>query len=83
MTILISLVGFAGHNDLAGVVNAKGRIAGIWYGIVHGFLFIIALVVSLFNKTVNIYELHNTGIGYNVGFVIGTLLWFISSKIFR
>ena len=83
IVLLIIFVGFAGHNDLMGMSNAKGHLAGFWFGLAHGFLYIISLVVSIFNKHVNIYEVHNTGLGYNIGFIIGILVWFISSRFYK
>jgi len=80
---LILFAGFAGHNDLIGTVNSKGHIEGFWFGIAHGFLFIISMVVSLFNNKINIYEVHNTGLGYNIGFIIGVIIWFAWSVIFK
>ena len=80
---LIIFIGFAGYNDLTRIPNGKGQTAGFGIGIAHGFLSVISVGVSLFNKKINIYEVHNTGFGYNIGFVIGVLLWVISSKSFK
>lgn len=49
--------------------EAAGFFAGLW----HGILLIVALVVSFFTDDVRIYEVHNTGIGYDIGFVLGVL----------
>jgi hypothetical protein len=80
---LILFVGFAEHNELTGIPNAKNHIFGFWYGVSQGFLCVIALIGSLFNKGINIYEIHNTGFGYNIGFLIGILLWSLSPKFFK
>jgi hypothetical protein len=79
---LIYFFGFAGHNELTGIPNVKNYIFGFWYGIIQGFLCVIALIGSFFNKGINIYEIHNTGFGYNAGFLTGILLWSLSSKFF-
>ena len=79
----IVFVGFPGHDDLTNVSDYKGRVAGFGMGLVHGFLSIISVVVSLFNKKINIYEVHNNGVGYNLGFVLGIILWIINSRIFK
>ncbi len=76
---LIHFVGFAGRN----VFNAPGHLAGFGIGLAHGFLSIIALVVSFFNKSISAYEVQNTGVGYNVGFVMGFCLWFLSGKFYK
>jgi len=53
--------------DKAG--DAAGFFAGLW----HGALLLITLVVSFFTEDVRIYEVHNTGIAYDIGFVLGVL----------
>lgn len=45
--------------------------AGFWYGIWHGVISFISLIVHLFNETVMIYESNNTGGWYDFGFLIG------------
>jgi len=79
----IFFIGFANRNELTGVNNAKEHLAGFWVGLVHGFLSIIALVVSLFNRNIGIYEVHNSGFGYNAGFVLGMLFWVNSCRLHK
>jgi hypothetical protein len=45
--------------------------AGFWEGLWQGFILPVTFVVSLFTDTVNIYEVHNDGNWYDVGYVIG------------
>lgn len=45
--------------------------AGFWFGVWHGMICPIAFIVSLFNKNVGIYEVHNNGAWYNLGFILG------------
>ena len=47
--------------------------AGFWHGLWHGLIIVIAFVVSLFSDQTVIYEAHNTGSLYNLGFVLGVL----------
>lgn len=47
------------------------RIAGFWKGIWHGAIVVITFIISLFNHNVGIYEVHNTGWSYDLGFLIG------------
>lgn len=48
--------------------------AGFWAGLWHGALMFVALIVSFFAPdTVSIYEPVNTGVAYNIGFVLGVL----------
>lgn len=47
---------------------------GFWYGVWHGMIMPITLIISFFSDTVTIYEISNNGGWYNTGFVIGTSL---------
>ena len=47
--------------------------AGFWFGLWHGFIIVIAFVVSLFSDQTTVYEIHNSGGWYNFGFVLGVL----------
>ena len=77
---IIVLSGCANQNELAGTVNGSGKIYGFWFGLLHGLIAPISLIVSLFNKGINIYEVHNTGAGYNIGFFLG-IMSTVSSSI--
>lgn len=59
----------AGANDVSTV--AGGSTAGFWQGVWHGMIYPVTFIVSLFNKNVNVYEVHNNGGWYNFGFVLG------------
>jgi hypothetical protein len=60
-----------GANDLRGTALGPGKPAGFWLGLWHGIIAPIDFIVSLFNKAVNIYEVHNSGNWYNFGFILG------------
>lgn len=47
--------------------------AGFFSGIWHGWIAPISLIVSIFNKSINIYEVHNSGFWYDFGFYIAIL----------
>ena len=49
--------------------GAAGFFAGLW----HGIIVVFALVVSFFADGVSIYEVHNTGFPYDLGFVLGAM----------
>lgn len=61
---------FADPNPLTGV-SPEGKPAGFWMGLWQGSIVGIAFVISLFSENVNIYEVHNRGTLYNLGFVLG------------
>lgn len=47
--------------------------AGFFVGLWHGVLLLLTLVVSFFTDDVRIYEVHNAGVSYDIGFVLGVL----------
>jgi hypothetical protein len=44
---------------------------GFFWGIIHGFIFIFALIGKLFGGHHGLYAVHNTGFFYWLGFIIG------------
>ncbi len=58
--------------------NAKFDInpAGFWMGLWHGFISLFTFIISLFNDHVSIYEIHNSGKLYNLGFILGIALFY-------
>ena len=48
--------------------------AGFWMGLWHGAITFIAFIISLFNDTVTIYEVNNSGWPYNLGFILGIMI---------
>jgi hypothetical protein len=54
--------------------------AGFWAGFWHGAIMPITFFISLFNPDVRIYETHNTGKGYDFGFVLGASAAFGGGK---
>lgn len=54
----------------------NGRVAGLGTGLWHGLISVVTLVISFFNPAIQMYEVHNSGQLYNLGFLIGTILLF-------
>lgn len=48
--------------------------AGFWYGLWHGMISIIALIIHLFNENVAVYEVNNAGGWYDFGFLLGVIV---------
>ena len=66
---------------LAGCVPGDGSIepakpAGFLWGIWHGWLAPISLIIGLFNKSIRVYETVNTGWWYDFGFYIAIISGF-------
>jgi hypothetical protein len=57
--------------------------AGFFWGIWHGWIAPISLVMGLFNKNIRIYEIVNTGWLYDFGFYIAIISGFGGLSLFR
>lgn len=69
LTVVVLAGCAAGPNNVSTV--DVGQVAGFWPGVWHGMIYPVTFIISLFNKNVNIYEVHNNGGWYNFGFVLG------------
>lgn len=66
-----------GPNPLVNTADAHGHAAGILLGIWHGIISPVTMVLSFINKDVNMYEVHNDGGQYNLGFLVGVVILFL------
>ena len=48
--------------------------AGFWWGLWHGAISIVSLVIQLFSDSVSVYESNNSGGWYDFGFLLGVIL---------
>jgi hypothetical protein len=71
-----------GPNPLVGKGDANNRVAGILQGIWHGFISPVTLIISFINPNTQMYEVHNDGSQYNLGFLIGVAVVFLFLGIF-
>jgi hypothetical protein len=69
-----------GPNDLEKTPNKAGQVAGFWRGLWQGMIAPITFIISVFNRSVRFYEVHNNGAWYDFGFVLGAGL-FLSGGI--
>jgi hypothetical protein len=51
--------------------GSGGHVAGILLGVWHGIISPITLILSFLNHSVQMYEVHNDGAPYNLGFFLG------------
>ncbi len=63
-----------GPNPLMNQPDANGRVALTGAGLWHGIIAPITLIISFFNPDVQMYEVHNSGSEYNLGFLLGQIL---------
>ena len=61
----------AGPNQLRNTPDEDGEVAGFWMGLWHGLISPITFVISLFSKSVYVFEVHNNGGWYTFGFLLG------------
>lgn len=66
-----------GPNPQVDEPDDNGRVAGLVQGLWHGLIAPVTVVGSFFNPDMQMYEVHNTGQEYNVGFLIGVALVFL------
>lgn len=65
-----------GPNGQVNTPDAHGIVAGFWRGLWHGIIAPITFIVSLFNHSIQMYDVHNNGGWYNFGFLFGlTTIW--------
>ena len=56
--------------------------AGFLYGLWHGIIAVISLIIHIFNENIVIYETYNTGGWYDFGFLLGVIcIWGGSSHV--
>lgn len=78
--IVVCLIGLSscapGANSLVDTANSKGYVAGFWDGLWNGVISPVTFIISLFDKTVQMFEVHNNGAWYNLGFLLGVSIVF-------
>jgi hypothetical protein len=63
-----------GANPMINQPDAQGRVARAGAGLWHGIIAPATLLVSFFNSDVRMYEVHNAGSEYDLGFFVGLAL---------
>ena len=63
-----------GPNPMMNRPATGGRVAGILLGLWHGIISPITLILSFLNPAVQMYEVHNDGAPYNLGFFLGLVI---------
>ena len=86
--IIIILIVAALMLVLAGCAPGDGKAttekpAGFFWGIWHGWIAPVTLVIGLFNHNIRVYEAVNTGWWYDFGFYIAIVGGFGGISLFR
>ena len=63
-----------GPNPMINQPDLSGRIARAGAGLWHGIIAPATLLISFFNSDVRMYEVHNAGSEYDIGFLLGVAL---------
>lgn len=79
LLLLFVLPGCIPGDGTASSVYPAGFLWGIW----HGWLAPISLIIGFFNKEIRIYETYNTGWRYDFGFYIAIIAGFGGLSLFR
>ena len=66
-----------GINPERNQADGEGQIAGLVSGLWHGIIAPVMLVGSFFNPAMEMYEVHNNGTEYNIGYLIGVAFVFL------
>jgi len=66
LTLLAGCTPGSAHYDAS---SPAGFLSGIW----HGWIAPVSLIIGLFDETTRIYEPHNTGWFYDLGFYIAII----------
>jgi len=73
LLILIPLVLLLGACAAGNPQFSSEAPANFWWGIWHGIISVVSLIVHIFNENVVVYETHNTGGWYDFGFLLGVI----------
>lgn len=66
-----------GLNPQLNQPDEAGRLSGFVQGLWHGVIAPVMVVGSFFNPAMQMYEVHNNGRDYNLGFLIGIAFVFL------
>jgi hypothetical protein len=76
--------GLPGPNPLLDQPDVAGRIARAGTGLWHGLIAPLTLLLSFFSPDIQMYEVHNSGGEYNLGFLIGVaMVFFVIGLVVR
>lgn len=66
-----------GPNPQLNEADATGRVSGFVQGLWHGIIAPVTVIGSFFNPAMQMYEVHNNGRDYNLGFLVGIAFVFL------
>lgn len=63
--------------------NSAQDPAGFFWGVWHGWVAPISLIIGFFNREIRLYEIYNSGWWYDLGFYIAVISGFGGISFFR
>ena len=79
IVILLTLTGCVPGDGTYSTLKPAGFFWGIW----HGWIAPVSLVIGLFKKNIRVYEIANIGWWYDFGFYIAIISGFGGLSLFR
>jgi hypothetical protein len=76
LILVIALISLLLTGCMAQRAVTPDKSAGFFMGIWHGWIAPIALIIGVFNKSVTIYEVNNTGWWYDFGYYMAIISGF-------
>ncbi len=67
----------------AGTKDSDDKPAGFFLGIWHGWIAPLSLILEVFSSTIKIYEPHNRGFLYDLGFYMAIIAGFGGLSLIR
>ncbi len=55
-------------------VNLSGAPANFWLGLWQGLIVYLSFIASWFDNNIVLYQVHNNGFWYNLGYIIGLII---------
>ena len=77
--VLLALVGCVPGDGSVSLVKPAGFFWGIW----HGWVAPVSLIMGLFNNNIRVYEIFNSGWWYDFGFYMAVISGFGGLALFR
>jgi hypothetical protein len=62
------------HVGMATRVGYSAEPANFWLGLWQGAIIFLSFIASWFDKNIVLYQVHNNGLWYNIGFMIGLVI---------
>ena len=72
LLLTVTLSGCVPGDGSKGPSDPAGFFSGVW----HGWIAPFSLIYSIFNRSIGIYEVYNTGILYDLGFYMAIISGF-------